>query len=155
MSWSVWSRLRKRAKPEKTFGQFPLSPRVRTFRAMRSIFHFHARRPLTALVSSPIAHSRRYISQKLSDPLRILFCGSDDFSIPSLRALYDEHTKNRDFIASIDVVCRPPKRVGRGLKQFRSGRETRLNTNQFAMRLTLCQYPSQVPHGSSGFPFTR
>lgn len=104
---------------------------------MRSIFQFHARRPLAALVSSPIAHySRRYLSQKLSDPLRILFCGSDDFSIASLRALYDEHTKNRDFIASIDVVCRPPKRVGRGLKQFRSGRKILLDTNQLAMRLT-------------------
>lgn len=97
---------------------------------MRSIFKFHARRPLAALVSSPFAHSRRFVSQKSSDPLRILFCGSDDFSIASLHALYDEHVKNRDFIASIDVLCRPPKRVGRGLKQFRSGREIRLNTNQ-------------------------
>ena len=122
---------------------------------MRSIFYSHARRPLVARLSKSIAQSRRYVSQKISDPLRILFCGSDDFSIASLRALYDEHTKNRGFIASIDVVCRPPKPVGRGLKQFREGREIRLNTNQLQLDLTTCQYPSHMLHGSLGFHFTR
>ncbi|KAI9729809.1 MAG: Methionyl-tRNA formyltransferase [Cirrosporium novae-zelandiae] len=53
------------------------------------------------------------------DPLRILFCGSEDFSIASLRALHQEHLHSPSTIASIDVVCRPPKRVGRGLKQKR------------------------------------
>jgi methionyl-tRNA formyltransferase len=53
------------------------------------------------------------------DPLRILFCGSDDFSIASLKALYDYRLKHPDQIASIDVVCRPGKRVGRGLKKIR------------------------------------
>ncbi|KAF2840836.1 putative methionyl-tRNA formyltransferase, partial [Patellaria atrata CBS 101060] len=53
------------------------------------------------------------------DPLRILFCGSDDFSIASLRAVHHEHIARPDTIASIDVVCRPGKRTGRGLKQIR------------------------------------
>ncbi|KAF2100952.1 Formyltransferase, partial [Rhizodiscina lignyota] len=53
------------------------------------------------------------------DPLRILFCGSDSFSIASLNALYDQKSKNHGLISSIDVVCRPGKRVGRGLKEVR------------------------------------
>ncbi|KAL4781876.1 formyl transferase [Aspergillus varians] len=61
----------------------------------------------------------RFLSTKAHDPLRILFCGSDEFSIASLKALHAEHVKQPDRIASIDVVCRPGKRVGRGLKKIR------------------------------------
>ncbi|GJP98103.1 methionyl-tRNA formyltransferase [Aspergillus niger] len=63
--------------------------------------------------------SRRCLATKAYEPLRILFCGSDDFSIASLKALHEEHVKRPDRIASIDVVCRPGKKVGRGLKQIR------------------------------------
>ncbi|KAK1760614.1 Methionyl-tRNA formyltransferase [Echria macrotheca] len=58
-------------------------------------------------------------STRASDPLRILFCGSDEFSCASLKALEAEHRTNPDLIRSIDVVVRPPKRTGRGLKQIR------------------------------------
>ncbi|CAG8309304.1 unnamed protein product [Penicillium salamii] len=58
-------------------------------------------------------------STKTFDPLRILFCGSDEFSIASLNALHAYHLKHPERISSIDVVCRPGKRVGRGLKQIR------------------------------------
>ncbi|OJD18895.1 hypothetical protein AJ78_01150 [Emergomyces pasteurianus Ep9510] len=61
----------------------------------------------------------RYASTKSCDPLRILFCGSDSFSIASLTALCKERANNPETIASIDVVCRPGKRVGRGLKTIR------------------------------------
>jgi hypothetical protein len=61
-------------------------------------------------------------STKACDPLRILFCGSDDFSIASLKALHGEHSRRSDVINSIDVVLRPGKRVGRGLKTIREGR---------------------------------
>ncbi|KAK2801858.1 Methionyl-tRNA formyltransferase [Onygenales sp. PD_10] len=61
----------------------------------------------------------RYASTKSSDPLRILFCGSDSFSIASLKALYKEHVSNPKTIQSIDVVCRPGKKYGRGLKKIR------------------------------------
>lgn len=64
----------------------------------------------------------RFSSTKSYDPLRILFCGSDEFSIASLKALHGEHQRRPDRIASIDVVCRPGKRVGRGLKNIRDGR---------------------------------
>ncbi|KAL3472780.1 formyl transferase [Aspergillus californicus] len=67
----------------------------------------------------PPSLSSRYLSTKSYDPLRILFCGSDEFSIASLKALHAEHVKRPDRIASIDVLCRPGKRVGRGLKQIR------------------------------------
>lgn len=63
----------------------------------------------------------RLYSTKNHDPLRILFCGSDEFSIASLKALHAYHLKQPGRIASIDVVCRPGKRVGRGLKKIREG----------------------------------
>jgi methionyl-tRNA formyltransferase len=63
----------------------------------------------------------RGLFTKSCDPLRILFCGSDDFSIASLNALHGEHVNYPDNIASIDVVCKPGKRVGRGLKTIREG----------------------------------
>lgn len=58
---------------------------------------------------------------KRLEPLRILFCGSDEFSIASLLALYEAYQKEKNLIQSIDVVCRPAKRVGRGLKNIRHG----------------------------------
>lgn len=63
----------------------------------------------------------RLYSTKSYDPLRILFCGSDEFSIASLKALHAYHLKEPSRIASIDVVCRPGKKVGRGLKKIREG----------------------------------
>ncbi|KKZ66095.1 methionyl-tRNA formyltransferase [[Emmonsia] crescens] len=77
---------------------------------------FILRRPL--LVSATYSKVR-YVSTKSCDPLRILFCGSDTFSIASLKALCKERANNPETIASIDVVCRPGKRVGRGLKLIR------------------------------------
>ncbi|KAJ5550624.1 hypothetical protein N7535_001431 [Penicillium sp. DV-2018c] len=61
----------------------------------------------------------RSYATKTFDPLRILFCGSDEFSITHLKALHAYHSKNPERISSIDVVCRPGKRVGRGLRQIR------------------------------------
>lgn len=64
-----------------------------------------------------IHHKRR------SDPLRILFCGSDAFSCASLQALYDlqQSDKNSKLIKSIDVLVRPGKPAGRGLKRVAAG----------------------------------
>ncbi|KAI0854903.1 formyl transferase [Xylaria cubensis] len=70
-------------------------------------------------VATSLFHQgRRYSTtpRKISDPLHILFCGSDEFSCASLKALHDEHVRNPDLIRSIDVVVRPGKRTGRGLK---------------------------------------
>ena len=64
-----------------------------------------------------------YSTAAKHDPLRILFCGSDAFSIASLEALHKEHRNNPQSIASIDVVCRPPKATGRGLKTIREGKD--------------------------------
>ncbi|KAK4121354.1 hypothetical protein N657DRAFT_673667 [Parathielavia appendiculata] len=58
-------------------------------------------------------------ASKKSDPLRILFCGSDDFSCHSLGALHDEQKRNANLIRSIDVVVRPSKPTGRGHKVIR------------------------------------
>src|SRR4051812_28329128 len=56
---------------------------------------------------------------KKSKPLRILFCGSDEFSSASLRALHAEQRADPQGILSIDVLCRPGKRAGRGRKTIR------------------------------------
>lgn len=53
------------------------------------------------------------------EPLRILYCGSDDFSVAALRKLNHERIEHPDHIESIDVLCKSPQRVGRGLKKVR------------------------------------
>ncbi|KAK5133977.1 hypothetical protein LTR08_007097 [Meristemomyces frigidus] len=64
-------------------------------------------------------YSSTFATAKQHDPLRVLFCGADDFSIYSLRALHELQQKRADKIASIDVVYRPGKRYGRGMKKIR------------------------------------
>jgi methionyl-tRNA formyltransferase len=51
--------------------------------------------------------------------LRILFCGSDEFSAASLQALHAEQQRNPSLIESISVLVRPPKPTGRGYKVLR------------------------------------
>ncbi|CAK4027231.1 Methionyl-tRNA formyltransferase, mitochondrial [Lecanosticta acicola] len=48
----------------------------------------------------------------------ILFCGADEFSIYSLRAVHRLLDRTLDKVQSIEVVCRPAKRVGRGLQEI-------------------------------------
>jgi hypothetical protein len=60
-------------------------------------------------------------STRSPDPLNILFCGADEFSIYSLRALRELQSKRPEKIAAIDVVCRPDKYVGRGLRRIQEG----------------------------------
>ena len=60
-------------------------------------------------------------SNQQHKPLRILFCGADQFSAASLQEVYYLQQKHPSKIASIDVVCRPDKKVGRGLKQILEG----------------------------------
>lgn len=54
-----------------------------------------------------------------SEPLRILYCGSDDFSIPPFEALLDEHRQHPERIEKIQVLVRPGKPTGRGYKTIR------------------------------------
>ncbi|KAJ4388258.1 Methionyl-tRNA formyltransferase, partial [Neurospora sp. IMI 360204] len=81
------------------------------------------RSSLSSLTRKPSAFTRcSYSTQpeaKVSDPLRILFCGSDVFSCYSLKALHAEHKANPGLIKSIDVMVRPGKAVGRGYKEIR------------------------------------
>lgn len=68
------------------------------------------------------AFSRRVSTKGKAEhnALRVLFCGADDFSIYSLRALHELQRKQPDRIDAIEVICRPDKRVGRGLKQVQA-----------------------------------
>ena len=85
---------------------------------------------------------RSYSSQVAFEPLRILFCGSDEFSIASLRALYKEHERDKALIESIDVVCRPAKPVGRGLKDVREGNPFRLGPPCLVLNKNQYPFPS-------------
>ncbi|PHH64203.1 hypothetical protein CDD80_1150 [Ophiocordyceps camponoti-rufipedis] len=60
---------------------------------------------------------RRWL-QTVSDPLRILFCGSDLMSCKSLCALHRELGPGR-LVESLEVMVLPPGRVGRGGKELR------------------------------------
>ena len=88
----------------------PLPPRIwRCWHALR--FVTTCRHSLGHARQSSTKSHRQY------DALRVLFCGADQFSIHSLRGLHGLQQERAGTIASIDVVCRPDKRVGRGLKQ--------------------------------------
>ncbi|KAI9867161.1 MAG: Methionyl-tRNA formyltransferase [Trichoglossum hirsutum] len=78
------------------------------------------RPPFQCLLYShgPLCYAR-WSSNSARHPLHILFCGSDDFSVTSLKALHKELVERPDTIASINVVCRPGKRTGRGFKDIR------------------------------------
>jgi hypothetical protein len=84
---------------------------------MRCLRHI-ARKPAFAYLQ---AYAARSHSTKPFQPLRILFCGSDDFSVVSLRQLCEEKLQNPQLIESIDVMVRPGKPTGRGLKKIREG----------------------------------
>ena len=89
--------------------------------AMRILLHSQICRYSPTLTVRFTTQLRIYSTQKSYEPLRILFCGSDEFSSASLRALHNERQKDPALIASIDVVCRPGKPVGRGLRTIRKG----------------------------------
>lgn len=69
----------------------------------------------------PAPRRRDYSETSKHNPLRVLFCGADEFSIYSLRAIRELQCQKPHTISSLDVVCRPDKRVGRGLKQIQEG----------------------------------
>ncbi|KAF9693899.1 hypothetical protein EKO04_008481 [Ascochyta lentis] len=67
-----------------------------------------------------LSHPRPYATAtRHADPLKIFFCGSDDFSITSLRALDDARRRVPGLIDEIHVAHRPAKPTGRGLKTLR------------------------------------
>lgn len=76
--------------------------------------------------------TRRYLTTAKSDPLRILFCGADEFSCAALEAL-DAERRADGVVESLDVVVRPGKGVGRGYKTIREGK-----TATFFILLNLC-----------------
>ncbi|KAM3561322.1 hypothetical protein MY1884_002417 [Beauveria asiatica] len=59
----------------------------------------------------------RVLARGVTEPLKILFCGSDPFSCASLRALHQEQLENKELVEEIEVMVMPGKKVGRGLKE--------------------------------------
>ncbi|KAG5972521.1 hypothetical protein E4U58_006446, partial [Claviceps cyperi] len=74
-----------------------------------------SRRP-TSTLSTPHAPARR-----LQEPLRILFCGSDDFSCTSLKALHQEMERKAGLVESVEVVVLPNMFKGRGMRYVEDG----------------------------------
>lgn len=72
-------------------------------------------------ISRCTRHLATAAASRPSEPLRILFCGSDAFSCASLKALHAEHKENSSLIESLDVMVLPGKRTGRGLKVVSEG----------------------------------
>lgn len=70
--------------------------------------------------SKPFWRYSSTIADKSHERLRILFCGSDQFSADSLRALAKDADSAGSDIESIDVVTRKDKRTGRGLHRIES-----------------------------------
>ena len=64
---------------------------------------------------------RRFGTKSSASGLRILYCGSDEFSAVSLKRLDEARLQGRG-IQSIDVVYKTGKPSGRGLKRIRDGR---------------------------------
>jgi methionyl-tRNA formyltransferase len=62
-----------------------------------------------------------FSTRSTTDPLRILFCGSDGYSIACLEPLAQILRHDKRNIESIDVLCRTDKLVGRGLKTLSEG----------------------------------
>lgn len=106
-------------------------------------------RPVSALGRSSPWHFRHRLfsstvsvrGKAASDPLRILFCGSEEFSCESLAALHREHVSNGRLVEALEVMVRPAKRTGRGLKHLRQG-EFRLGYRGLCLlrlRVTPCR----------------
>ncbi|KAM4063937.1 formyl transferase domain-containing protein [Hirsutella rhossiliensis] len=89
--------------------------------APRMLFRNLPHRLLVVVGRLPLQHRRALsTAHGATDPLRILFCGSDAFSCESLRALHGEHVRGGGgLVEALDVMVLPPKRTGRGLKQLR------------------------------------
>ncbi|KAK4229659.1 formyl transferase [Podospora fimiseda] len=72
----------------------------------------------------PLSSTLPRTTRPRSDPLRILFCGTDIFATHSLTALHDKMISDQNLppedrlIESIEVMVRPPKPTGRGNKQL-------------------------------------
>lgn len=81
---------------------------------------FALRRPLAKSSHSyknPYGSRCSTTYSKISQPLRILFCGSDEFSCAHLQAI---HKRRQELnVESLDVMCRPGKLSGRGMKKIR------------------------------------
>jgi hypothetical protein len=97
-------------------GRVPKTPCLRLIQFTNPRFFLPSKSYIPFQRGSGANSSTRYIHDQ---PLRILFCGADELSITSLEALYKESRESPSNVASIDVVCRPGKRTGRGLTQIR------------------------------------
>ena len=113
-----------------------------------------APRSISKRVGNSTAHLANPFVRSIHDqPMRILFCGADELSIVSLEALHKESQRSSSHVASIDVVCRPGKPAGRGLKQIRhrmSPPKTGLIELTYVFKL-----PSRVLRKGWDFPSTK
>ncbi|CAG8487820.1 5336_t:CDS:2 [Funneliformis mosseae] len=75
-------------------------------------FNFNKRN----IIKSFFTNTTKRLNQKQT--YRILFFGSDNFSVPSLKALINESKNPDTFVKSIEAVVPPDKKTGRGYKEL-------------------------------------
>ncbi|KAK1724670.1 formyl transferase [Colletotrichum acutatum] len=90
-----------------------------TWLALRSAAFARVPATTTCLPGARLYSGATTGAGRASDPLRILFCGSDNFSCAALTALTAESKRNPALIESLEVVVRPSKPSGRGMKNVR------------------------------------
>ena|ERR1700760_3138467 len=91
-------------------------------RILFALSQCHSVKYRRGIVSYPASFSTFVrLEQLRHDPLRILFCGSDAFSIASLKPLVKLMRQDNGIIETIDVLCRTDKPTGRGLKALSQG----------------------------------
>nr|XP_019044638.1 methionyl-tRNA formyltransferase [Kwoniella bestiolae CBS 10118]OCF23568.1 methionyl-tRNA formyltransferase [Kwoniella bestiolae CBS 10118] len=73
------------------------------------------------------------LTDKTKSKFKILFCGSDDFSVASLKAVHNAH----DLWESIDVVVPPEREIGRGGKHHKSLEKYTPALQQYALSHSL------------------
>jgi methionyl-tRNA formyltransferase len=76
------------------------------------------------LLAAPARRRYSVTARHAREPLDILFCGSDAFSIRSLDAICEAKREVPGLIRSIEVVHRKAKRTGRGMKMLTEGKHS-------------------------------
>lgn len=87
--------------------------------------------PLARRCNSSVSSSHQ------DEALRILFCGSDKFSVTCLNALLDYQKSSESNVASIDVATKTDKRTGRGMQV---SKPTPIKTTALSHNLGLHQF---------------
>ncbi|WVQ68113.1 methionyl-tRNA formyltransferase [Kwoniella botswanensis] len=126
----------------------------------RCALSHHAKSRILSIVShgrtagNPRAQAQaKFTTSARLTRFKILFCGSDEFSVASLKAVHDA----RDLWDSIDVVVPPEREIGRGGKHNKSLEKYTPALRQYALSNDLPSHtvpPEGIKSWTAPGPFT-